>query len=308
MGPCRESGRHDPEMKPSQSTDEFPASSLLSDRRCKCACDTLITFLKSALTICLILSISLVVYSAFTRPIPSPTSNLWWISSATATASTATATLKKEELAQSAGPTMLSHIVFGLAGSVATWHNRRHYSELWWSPNSTRGFVWLDEFPPENYTWPVTSPPYRVSKFDPARDRRASDRIARILKGSFEAGGAEETRWFVMGDDDTVFFKENLAAVLARYDHREMWYVGEVSESVEQNVMHSYRTAFGGGGFAISYALASRLASMMDGCVKRYTNFYGSDEKVSACAGELGVPLTRESGFHQCAYEFGRSG
>lgn len=293
MGPGRETGRRDPDTKPSKDTDEIPAAPpLLSDR----PCHTLTSFLKSALTFCLILSISLVVYSAFTRPIPSPSSTRWWLSSS----STSTVTLdNKLQSAESPGATALSHIVFGLAGSAATWHQRRHYSELWWAPNSTRGFVWLDELPAENYTWPATSPPYKVSPFDPTRDHRASDRIARILKGSFEGGGAEEARWFVMGDDDTVFFKENLVAVLSRYDHRRMWYVGGISESVEQNVMHSYRTAFGGGGFAISYALARHLANMMDGCVQRYTSFYGSDEKISACVGELGVPLTRELGFHQ---------
>lgn len=102
-----------------------------------------------------------------------------------------------------------------------------------------------------------------------------------------------------MGDDDTVFFKENLVSVLSRYDYREMYYIGQSSESIEQDVMHSYRTAFGGGGFAISYPLACELAKILDGCIERYHRFYGSDEKVAACVAELGVPFTRQPGFHQ---------
>lgn len=102
-----------------------------------------------------------------------------------------------------------------------------------------------------------------------------------------------------MGDDDTVFFPENLVRVLSKYDHREMYYIGGSSESVEQDVMHGYETAFGGGGFAVSYGLACELVGILDGCINRYHNYYGSDEKVSACVAELGVPLTKEPGFHQ---------
>jgi hypothetical protein len=37
----------------------------------------------------------------------------------------------------------------------------------------------------------------------------------------------------VIGDNDTVFFPDNLVAVLNKYDHAEMYYVGAPSESVE---------------------------------------------------------------------------
>jgi hypothetical protein len=88
-----------------------------------------------------------------------------------------------------------------------------------------------------------------------------------------------------MGDDDTVFFPDNLVAVLRKYDHRDMYYVGAPSESAEQDAMHSYGMAFGGGGFAVSYAAAAELARVMDGYLDRYRRFYGSDddERVHAC-------------------------
>lgn len=185
---------------------------------------------------------------------------------------------------------------------MKTWSDRRHYSELWWRPNLTRGFVWLDGEPgPSGTSWPGTSPPYRVSE-DWARFKysssRASVRIARIVLESFRLG-LPNVRWFVMGDDDTVFFTENLVTVLAKYDHRQMYYIGGSSESVEQDVMHSYDMAFGGGGFAISYPLAAELVDVLDGCIDRYYRFYGSDQRIWACISEIGVPLTRERGFHQ---------
>ncbi|GER47231.1 hypothetical protein STAS_24311 [Striga asiatica] len=207
------------------------------------------------------------------------------------------------------GRTDLSHIIFAIGGSAGTWAQRRHYSELWWRPNATRGHVWLDE-PPAAAAgpWPETSPPYRVSA-DPTRFKytnpdgsRAAVRIARILKESFEELGPEgraAVRWFVMGDDDTVFFPENLVAVLNKYDYREMYYVGANSESVEQDLVHLYATGYGGGGFAVSRPLAEALVEVLDGCIDRYADAYGSDLKVGACISEIGVPVTKELGFHQ---------
>lgn len=58
-------------------------------------------------------------------------------------------------------PTNISHLVFGIGGSVKTWDERRHYCELWWNKNITRGFVWLEEKP--EFPWPQSSPPYRIS-------------------------------------------------------------------------------------------------------------------------------------------------
>ncbi|CAN6471658.1 unnamed protein product [Victoria cruziana] len=192
----------------------------------------------------------------------------------------------------------VSHIVFGIGASVDTWEKRRRYAELWWRPGETRGFVWLDRKPE---TGADGGPPYRVS--EDISDRGyggwpSAVRMARIATESFRLGlvGA---RWFVMGDDDTVFVPDNVVIALAGLDHRAMWYVGAPSESVEQDLLHSYGMAFGGGGFALSLGAAEALSGVIDGCLERYGEFYGSDQRVHACMSELGVPLTRHSGFHQ---------
>lgn len=168
-----------------------------------------------------------------------------------------------------------------------------------------RGFVWLDQEPGGGAEpWPNTSPPYKVSadtsrfKYTCWYGSRSAVRIARIVKESFELG-LKNVRWFVMGDDDTIFFTENLVNVLSKYDHNQMYYIGGNSESVEQDLTHSYTMGFGGGGFAISYPLAAELVRILDGCIDRYADFYGSDEKIGGCISEIGVPLTKELGFHQ---------
>nr|UJT32081.1 drought and salt responsive protein 1 [Salicornia brachiata] len=253
--------------------------------------------IKSTLLICLILSFSIFALIVFSSLPSSPHTHLFPISLSSNLPSSSSPSCNSSD--PTPGPTQISHILFGLAGSSKTWETRQAYSQLWWDPNNTRGFVWLDDDPP--HPKPGSFPPYRVSaraRFLVGPGRKPSDRIARIVKESFDLW-LPGVRRFVMGDDDTVFFTENLVKVLSKYDYREMLYIGGMSESVEQDVMHGYETAFGGGGFAISYGLACELARILDGCIVRYHNFYGSDEKVSACVAELGVPLTKEQGFHQ---------
>lgn len=107
-----------------------------------------------------------------------------------------------------------------------------------------------------------------------------------------------------MGDDDTVFVTDNLVRVLNKYDHNQYYYIGSLSESHLQNIYFSYGMAYGGGGFAISYPLAKALHKMQDRCIQRYPGLYGSDDRMQACMAELGVPLTKELGFHQVFFFF----
>eukprot|EP01018_Ginkgo_biloba_P034203 Gb_39622 [translate_table: standard] len=199
-------------------------------------------------------------------------------------------------------PTSLDHVVFGIAASAERWKERKDYIDLWWQPGKTRGFVWLD-FPTKE-PWPPSSPPYRISEdtsrfnYSNPEGSRSAIRIARIVSETFRLG-LPNVRWFVMGDDDTLFFTDNLLQVLSKYDYNQYYYIGSNSESTQQNVDHSYAMAFGGGGFAISYPLAKALEKIQDECLTRYENLYGSDHRIQACLAELGVPVTKEPGFHQ---------
>ncbi|ERN12051.1 hypothetical protein AMTRI_Chr02g216390 [Amborella trichopoda] len=196
------------------------------------------------------------------------------------------------------------HIVFGIASSFKTWPPRSSYVRLWWK-NTMRGYAWLDRLPPQSET--LTSSPLPQLKLSEDTSAfsytykgglRSAIRVSRIVTESFRLG-LDDVRWFVMGDDDTVFCVENLVRVLRKYDHRGLYYVGANSESVEQNDMYAFGMAFGGGGFAISYGLARVLARVMDSCLRRYPHVYGSDARIYACVSELGVGLTAEAGFHQ---------
>ncbi|KAF3530875.1 hypothetical protein DY000_02043432 [Brassica cretica] len=261
--------------------------------------DYLVLFTRVSVLTCLIFSVSLVLRITF-------------LSSSSAPDYSSSYGLRFPDVPQKAlplpptgsvGPINISHIQFCIAGAAETWLDRSRYTSFWWR-NTTRGFVWLDKPVklPENNSDNRFSIPVRVSDSGWTRFRfsssRAAVRIARTIWDSYKLN-LPDVRWFVMGDDDTVFFTDNLVKVLAKYDHEQMWYIGGNSESVEQDVMHAYDMAFGGGGFAISRPLAARLANAMDGCLQRYFYFYGSDQRIAACVSEIGVPFTEERGFHQ---------
>ncbi|KAL6126209.1 hypothetical protein ACLB2K_074260 [Fragaria x ananassa] len=199
--------------------------------------------------------------------------------------------------------TNISHIVFGIAASANLWPHRKNYIKLWWRPDQMRGHVWLDQ-PVKTESNDTLLPPFKVSgdtsgfKYTNPKGRRSAIRISRIVSESFRLG-MENVRWFVLGDDDTVFVAENLVRVLQKYDHNQFYYIGGTSESHLQNIKFSYNMAYGGGGIAISYPLAKTLEKMQDRCIQRYPDLYGSDDRLQACMAEIGVPLTREKGFHQ---------
>ncbi|XP_024980923.1 uncharacterized protein LOC112517780, partial [Cynara cardunculus var. scolymus] len=198
--------------------------------------------------------------------------------------------------------TALKHIAFCIAASANLWESRKEYIKLWWRPGETRGAVWLEQQVEINYE--ENLPEIHISEdtsrfpYTNHQGHRSAIRISRIVSEALRLGLAD-VRWFVMGDDDTVFVVENVVRVLSKYDHNQFYYIGSSSESHLQNIFFSYSMAYGGGGFAISYPLAMELEKMQDRCIKRYPGLYGSDDRMQACMAELNVPLTKEPGFHQ---------
>ncbi|PIN18335.1 Galactosyltransferase [Handroanthus impetiginosus] len=204
-------------------------------------------------------------------------------------------------------PTSLDHIVFGIASNEKSWSSRKNYVKLWWRPQEMRGCVFLERMPSNESLdqSDVNSVPRICVSEDTSRFRytfrnglRSAIRVARVVSETV-ALNYSDVRWFVFGDDDTIFFPENLVKTLSKFDHGLWYYIGTNSESFVQNKQFSYDMAFGGAGFAISYPLARVLAKVFDSCLHRYPHLYGSDGRIQACISELGVSLTHEPGFHQ---------
>ncbi|KAK7402023.1 hypothetical protein VNO78_13958 [Psophocarpus tetragonolobus] len=202
-------------------------------------------------------------------------------------------------------PTTIDNLVFGIASAGASWHRRKEYTKLWWNsiPNKTmKGCVFVDTLPHANND--ASLPPLCVSQ-DTSRfpytyqgGPRSAIRVARVVKETV-ALNHSGVRWYVFGDDDTIFFPLNLVKTLSKYDHTLWYYVGSISEIYDAAQVFGFGMAFGGGGFAISSSLAQDLAKVLDSCIQRYPHLYGSDSRVYSCITELGVGLTQEPGFHQ---------
>uniref|UniRef100_M1CXX1 Fringe n=1 Tax=Solanum tuberosum TaxID=4113 RepID=M1CXX1_SOLTU len=203
-------------------------------------------------------------------------------------------------------PTNLNHLLFGLLGSEEAWHFRKEYIESWWRPNKTRGYLFLDVAPTGDdlLPWSSSSPPYRVSDNITQlieETKHVAPTMARMVHGIMEVfrEDHEGVRWVVMGDDDSIFFVDNMVDVLARYDHTKYYYLGGQSEFIMSNHWYSFNQAFGGAGFILSYPLAKAMSKYIESCLRRYPFLRSADQITMVCISDVGVILTPLKGSHQ---------
>ncbi|CAF3497360.1 unnamed protein product [Rotaria sp. Silwood1] len=105
--------------------------------------------------------------------------------------------------------------------------------------------------------------------------------------------------WFAVGDDDTVWFVNNLLHTLQPYNSSKLMYIGDISDRKSQVKYHGAYYAYGGGGVLLSRPLTILFAQHTQEC-KRFLNLYGGDEMIGKCITEvLKVKLTRNKNFHQ---------
>ncbi|XP_024012217.1 uncharacterized protein LOC18018765 [Eutrema salsugineum] len=197
-------------------------------------------------------------------------------------------------------PTNIRHLLFVIVGSTRTWRYRRGYIEPWWRPNITKGHVFLERPPGRNLLpWPQQSPPFSVNKdiFIANTKFKTQIRLFQSLQESFKKA-SKETRWFVVADDDTLFFLDNLVEALDRYDHKKHYYIGMNSENIWSNAIFAFDMGYGGGGYALSYPTVETLLNKMEDCIGRYLGVY-SDLLSFRCLADLGIDLTLEKGMHQ---------
>ncbi|KZV49337.1 hypothetical protein F511_38491 [Dorcoceras hygrometricum] len=207
-------------------------------------------------------------------------------------------------------PTKLNHVVFGLLGSEGAWHHRKAYIESWWKPNITRGFLFLDKPPTgELLPWSTASPPYKVSDDLTTflnETKAAVPIMIRMVHGLMEVlreverqGDHGEIRWLMMGDDDSIFFMENIVDVLGEHDHTRYHYLGGQSEFIMSNFWFSFNQGFGGAGIIMSYPLAKALVKDMDSCLRRYAQMNSADLITMSCIADVGVDFSPHKGIHQ---------
>ncbi|KAL7596730.1 hypothetical protein Lser_V15G29912 [Lactuca serriola] len=248
------------------------------------------TTIWKALAVCASLLISIVIFLFSNQP-TSLRSNFFHV------------TTRQSSVPQDT--TNVSHLVFGLLGSVKTWHYRKPFIESWWRPNITRGYVYLDRAPTDDLLpWVGNYPPFRISDDNTKlleESKHVSALMVRMVHAVIEVFREERegVRWYIMGDDDSIFFVDNLVDELSKYDHTKYIYIGAHSECVLSNQFFSYDMGFGGAGLIMSYPLVKMVQKNIEDCFKRYPYLRSADLILMICVNDFGVSLTVHQGLHQ---------
>ncbi|XP_052620973.1 uncharacterized protein LOC111880461 [Lactuca sativa] len=201
--------------------------------------------------------------------------------------------------------TNISNLVFAILGSTNAWHYRKSYIESWWRPNITRGYLYLDTAPTDDLLpWSHSSPPFRISDDNTKlleETKHVSPFMVRMVHALIEVFREERegVRWYIMGDDDSIFFVDNLVDELSKYDHTKYIYIGDNSESISSNQIFSYDMGFGGAGVILSYPLAEMVQKNLEDCLGRYPYLRFADQTLMTCINDFGVSLTIHRGLHQ---------
>ncbi|XP_056846298.1 uncharacterized protein LOC108815178 isoform X2 [Raphanus sativus] len=96
---------------------------------------------------------------------------------------------------------------------------------------------------------------------------------------------------YVTGDDDSLFFVDNLVDVLSKYDHTRQHYIGINSETIKSNVYFDFNMGFGGGGYALSYALVEALVVDLYGDISGFLSSHPTAPLVSLHHFDTVTPL-----------------
>jgi hypothetical protein len=109
----------------------------------------------------------------------------------------------------------------------------------------------------------------------------------------------KDIKWFAVGDDDTVWFRNNLLHILRQYNSSNSIYLGDISDKKYQIEIFGDYFAYGGGGVLLSRPLTLLFSQHFQEC-KRFTNIYGGDGMIGKCITEvIKVNLTKNNHFHQ---------
>jgi len=107
-------------------------------------------------------------------------------------------------------------------------------------------------------------------------------------------------RWYVLGDDVTIFNPLALAQWLTNFDPREAWYLGGRSENLSSRKALGWDMPAGGAGVVLSGSLLGESAAGLARCLDEvpWAQAPGGAWALHRCLGRLGVPLTASGGFH----------
>ncbi|KAI4170419.1 MAG: hypothetical protein LQ348_007109 [Seirophora lacunosa] len=202
-----------------------------------------------------------------------------------------------------------SSMMFGMATTLERLDDSRHHIARWLAHTKARMFVVIIK--PEKGT-EATDEQIAV-KQGVMRDQGMDITLVRPLNRGelytetyfslvrvMYTHRTEVSSWFVLMDDDTFFpSMQALLAMLGKYDAKEQYWIGGVSEMWWSVGRYGWM-AFGGAGIFLSRGLAAVLDEVYDTCTTEMHKAAGGDERVMRCVyGHTETKLTYEPALHQ---------
>lgn len=111
-------------------------------------------------------------------------------------------------------------------------------------------------------------------------------------------------QWFAIGDDDTIWFINNLLNTLKQYNSSKFIYLGNISDRNQSVYHHGDFYAYGGAGILLTKPLVLLISQYSSRCLKQFKNSFGGDEIIGKCITKLlNISLTKNKYFHQIDHE-----
>ena len=108
-----------------------------------------------------------------------------------------------------------------------------------------------------------------------------------------------DSKWFIMLDDDTYLFKNNLLKHLKTLDYKKPIYIGAPNNFKGCDGVRAMGDgplfAHGGSGIVLSKAALDKMAPIADGCNVKYASCWAGDIRTALCLRDAGVLFDRRS-------------
>ncbi|KAJ3278619.1 hypothetical protein HK104_002168 [Borealophlyctis nickersoniae] len=109
--------------------------------------------------------------------------------------------------------------------------------------------------------------------------------------------------WYMMIDDDSYVFLDNLEHFLKTYDPNQPHYLGSKTLFIGCDGIKKFGTgpyfAHGGSGIILSRAAMKVLISGLDACIEKYRTCWAGDVRTALCLRDHGILLEYPGGFHR---------
>ncbi|KAJ3099692.1 hypothetical protein HDU97_002861 [Phlyctochytrium planicorne] len=107
--------------------------------------------------------------------------------------------------------------------------------------------------------------------------------------------------WYLMIDDDTYVFMDNVHTMLSKLDPSHPWYIGNANVFVGCDGVSKFGEgplfAHGGSGIVMSKAAMKIMLADLQACIIKYKDCWAGDVRVALCLRDLDIFITHSPGF-----------